>query len=215
MRAAPLESPPLNPDPDTARRWLDSELAKPEYLDRPTLWQEILRWLARHQPTADDVPGGSATASVIVVTLLLVTIVVIVLSVGRWRAGKVARKASTEIFDDPTLSAAQHRAAGQVALTRSDFARCVQESFRALARGLQERTIIADRAGLTAAEVSVEAARAFPLLQGDLHAAAVTFDEVIYGDAVATRAKAEAAMALEETVASTKPAHSSVMSGVG
>ena len=215
MRFARFESPPLNPDPETARRWLDTELARPEYLDRPSLWQELQRWLLRHVPSGDDIPGGSITGSIIVVTLLLLTVVVIVLSVGRWRAGRVERGRSTEIFEDPSRSAAEHRGSAQAALADGEYADCILESFRALARGLQERTIIADRPGLTAAEVSVEASKVFPQLQLDLESAARTFNEVIYGDVVAARADAETALRLEGRVAAMKPDHAPTPAGVG
>lgn len=198
MRVLPLgasDQPPLDPDAGPARQWLREELARPEYTDDVT-WQERLdRWLAQRMPDGLDV-GGSVLGALAVVLLILVTVAVIAWQVRSFRAGTRRQQEGRDVFEETTLSAAEHRAVAERASSAGDFDTAVREYFRAIARSLEERTIISERPGRTAHEVALEAGTLLPDHVGDLRAAADSFDAVVYGK---RRATTEAAQRMRDS----------------
>lgn len=179
-----LDAPPLTPDPGTARRWLGGELARPTYADRQT-WTEIVKdWLNRHVPGAGSVPGGTPVAVILLLLLVVLLAVVVVRAVPRWRSGPTRRSGRTAVLGGTVLSAEEHRRRARAALEAGDHTTAVQESFRAITRGLQERTVLPERDGLTATEVAAAAAVALPSLADGLHRAAGLFNATTYGDLV-------------------------------
>ncbi|MFD6106555.1 DUF4129 domain-containing protein [Nocardia salmonicida] len=84
-------------------------------------------------------------------------------------------------------AAAEHRAAAENAASRSDYDRALRERFRAVLRGLEQDGSLPVRRSRTAQETADDATTALPLEQStELHPAARSFDEVVYGGRAAT-----------------------------
>jgi hypothetical protein len=116
---------------------------------------------------------------VTVVVLGALAAAVLVFGLPRWNR-RSRRGGDGLIHEDDRRTAADMRAAAQVAAARGDWDLACQEMFRALARGLSERTVLTLTPGMTAREVSQRAAAAFPAERPRLTDAAVAFDEVRY-----------------------------------
>ncbi|MGW0639933.1 DUF4129 domain-containing protein [Nocardia salmonicida] len=84
-------------------------------------------------------------------------------------------------------AAAEHRAAAENAASRRDYDRALRERFRAVLRGLEQDGSLPVRRSRTAQETADDATTALPLEQStELHPAARSFDEVVYGGRAAT-----------------------------
>lgn len=83
--------------------------------------------------------------------------------------------------------AADHRAAAEHAAERRDFDTALRERFRAVLRGLEQNGMLEVRRSRTAQETADDATTVLPLEEvTELHPAAQSFDEVIYGGRRAT-----------------------------
>ncbi|GGK54976.1 DUF4129 domain-containing protein [Nocardia camponoti] len=83
----------------------------------------------------------------------------------------------------PNLNAAaDHRAAAENAAARRDFDQALRERFRAVLRALEQGGALPVRRSRTAQETANEAVEQ----SGELHPAALSFDEVVYGGRQAT-----------------------------
>ncbi|MGW6426097.1 DUF4129 domain-containing protein [Nocardia sp. NPDC055053] len=84
-------------------------------------------------------------------------------------------------------AAADHRAAAEQAAGRRDYDRALRERFRAVLRALEQGGTLPVRRSRTAQETADDATTALPLEQStELHPAARSFDEVVYGGRTAT-----------------------------
>lgn len=84
-------------------------------------------------------------------------------------------------------AAAEHRAAAENAAGRRDYDSALRERFRAVLRGLEQDGSLPVRRSRTAQETADDATTALPLEQStELHPAARSFDEVVYGGRQAT-----------------------------
>ncbi|MGO4618154.1 DUF4129 domain-containing protein [Nocardia sp. 2YAB30] len=84
-------------------------------------------------------------------------------------------------------AAADHRAAAESAAQRRDFDSALRERFRAVLRGLEQRGVLEVRRSRTARETADDVTTALPLeVATELHPAAYSFDEVVYGGRRAT-----------------------------
>lgn len=84
-------------------------------------------------------------------------------------------------------AAADHRAAAEQAAGRRDYDRALRERFRAVLRALEQGGTLPVRRSRTAQETADDATTALPLEQStELHPAARSFDEVVYGGRAAT-----------------------------
>lgn len=80
-----------------------------------------------------------------------------------------------------------HRDAAENAALRRDFDTALRERFRAVLRGLEQRGMLEVRRSRTARETADDASTALPLESAsELHPAAHSFDEVVYGGRRAT-----------------------------
>jgi hypothetical protein len=204
-----LTGAPLTPDRATARRWAIEELADPDYARaRPNPIIQGLQWLFdRLNEIIADLPGNpSATGAVVagLLALLAVAVLAWVATVPRRRAARAA--AAGDVFGDTRLSADEHRARARDAAAEARWREAVQEAFRGLARGLEERAVLDVRAGRTADEIAREAGAAFPGEAGELTAAARAFDDVTYGGRHGSRAAYEAVSTTDTRVVRTRPA---------
>ncbi|QIS01022.1 DUF4129 domain-containing protein [Nocardia brasiliensis] len=84
-------------------------------------------------------------------------------------------------------TAADHRAAAEQAAQRRDFDAALRERFRAVLRGLEQRGVLEVRRSRTARETADDVTTALPTdTATELHPAAHSFDEVVYGGRRAT-----------------------------
>ncbi|MFD3705977.1 DUF4129 domain-containing protein [Nocardia sp. NPDC058658] len=84
-------------------------------------------------------------------------------------------------------AAADHRAAAENAAGRRDYDRALRERFRAVLRGLEQDGSLPVRRSRTAQETADDASTALPMEHSaELHPAAQSFDEVVYGGRSAT-----------------------------
>jgi hypothetical protein len=97
------------------------------------------------------------------------------------------------------------RAAAEAAAAAGDWTLALQERFRAVVRGLEERTVIEPRPGWTAAEAAAGAGRALPDLAEQLRAGASRFDGVTYGGRRADAAAYQQIAALDAAVVESRP----------
>ncbi|AEG45077.1 DUF4129 domain-containing protein [Isoptericola variabilis] len=201
---------PVDPDRETARRWLQEELSRPEYSTEPSLLERLVAWLTSlfEDVRVPDVPGWQLA----LVTVLVVAAVVLV---GWWVAGPVrlARRGAREsavVLEDDTRTAAELRAAADAAAARGDWSTAVLERFRAVVRALEERVVLTEQPGRTAREAADAAAARLPGVAADLHRAAALFDDVRYGELPA-RAQDDAFLrTLDARAAAERPAGTAV-----
>lgn len=179
-------SVPVEPDAETAREWAEDELSRSVYQEGTSFFDMILNWLSE---LWDYLAGLGTGVSAPIVPIIVAVILAGVVALSLLLAGRVQRQAqraaggSHELFEDSRNSDALFAAAEAAAAT-GDWPLAVLEQFRAIIRSLDERTIVDDRAGLTAHEAATEASGALPPLSSDLTEAASLFDDVAYGEAV-------------------------------
>jgi Domain of unknown function (DUF4129) len=195
----------LEPGPDQARSWLEEELRSAAYhraplLDRLVQWVED-RLADLSSPSAHL--SGAPTVVTVLLTLLVAGLLLWVLP--RVRRERSVRRPAGAVLVDPRVTAAQYRARAAEARGTGRYGDAVLDSFRAVARDLSERTLLDDAPGLTAHEVSVAAAAAFPGDAAGLARAADLFDSVRYGSATASRQDADDVAALDARLARERP----------
>ncbi|QAY63335.1 DUF4129 domain-containing protein [Xylanimonas allomyrinae] len=195
-----LTDVPVVPDRDTARRWLVEELSRSEYATESSLLRRLWEWF---MGLFDGIPALTAPSW----PVLLGTVVVVaaVLLVARWVTGPVrlARtraSAAPLVAPDDTRTAAQLRAAADAAAARGDWSTAVADGFRAVVRGLEERTVLDVQPGRTAQEAAQAATARLPALDAPLHAGATLFDDVVYGEHGAGPADAASVRELDVAV---------------
>jgi hypothetical protein len=181
-------SVPVVPDEPTARAWLEEELRDPAYAQaQPGLLERA--WDALREALAQAEGPVSP-----LLLLVLVAVVVGVLALVLWRTGPLRAGARTgtagagEIGLEEHVTAAGYRARADEAAAAGDWRTAVLDRFRALVRGLEERTVLDPRPGRTADEAAREAGLLLPAAAAGLGEAARVFDDVAYGDRTATAA---------------------------
>jgi hypothetical protein len=206
---------PVDPDAPQARDWLLEELSKAPYqAAKPTaldlLAQQIAKWfgdLFDWLANSGGV-GGRATAPVglIVVLAVLVAIVVVAFLIyGLPRLNRRSRVTGTLFGDDDDRDSASMRRAAERAAAGGDYTTAIAELFRAIARGLAERSLLTTFPGTTAREFARRAATVFPASAAPLTDAARAFDAVRYLDQTGTVAQWEAMLALDASLRAAKP----------
>lgn len=196
----------LEPTPGQARSWLEEELRSATYhqtslLDRLVTW--VQDRLADAASSSTDL-SGAPTVVTVVVALLVVGLIAWVLP--RIRRERSTRRLDGAVLEDPRMTAAQYRERAAAARRAGRHADAVLDSYRAIARDMSDRTLLDDAPGLTAHEVSVAVARAFPARSGELSRAADLFDTVRYGSGTAGPQDAEAVAELDAVLARSRPA---------
>ncbi|MFC8599391.1 MULTISPECIES: DUF4129 domain-containing protein [unclassified Isoptericola] len=170
---------PVDPDRETAHRWLLEELSRSEYSTSPSLLERLLRWFS------DLFDGLTLGTGRFPLAFVVVVVVVLVAAIAWWVAGPVRLtrrgRRSAVVLDDDGRTAAQLRADADAAAARGDWSAAVLDRFRALVRSLEERVVIDERPGRTAQEASHDAGSRLPEVAEELHRAAGLFDDVCYG----------------------------------
>jgi len=194
----------LFPDPDTAREWLQEELARPEYQE-PFL-ERVARWFNELVDSVRDATatggGLSRLAALVLLALLLVGVAVLL---SRLRANPALPSSGTAVFSAAPQTAEEHRRRANAALQQQRWDEAVIESVRALASGLVERGLMPEQSGVTAHEISWRAAELFPGHRPRLEVMSSVFDETRYDDRPAGEARARAAVELEAELGSRNP----------
>ena len=200
---------PLEPDRETAQRWVVEELlgreyrqAEPNLLQRAA--QEIIEWLRELLSRAEGVSAGYGL--LIGVAILLAAVVVALLIAGPVRRGARRRARSTGgVFTEQLRTAAEHRAAAEAAADAGDLGTAVQERFRAIARSLEERVVLDARPGRTAHEIAREGGARLPEVASPLLDAARAFDDVTYGGRTTSAEEYRRVVAADEATGRTRP----------
>jgi hypothetical protein len=189
---------PVQPDAEQARAWARAELAGPEY-EHPGLVRRALGWLLDRLQDL-PLPHGSGTA--VTGTLLLAALLALLVWAVRRAGGPFVRgrEATASVVGGAARSAAWHRSAADAAAAAGDLRTAVLERFRAVARELEERAVLAEQPGRTAGEAARAAAGRLPGLGERLAAGARIFDDVRYGDRPATAAMDGALRELDDAL---------------
>ena len=174
---------PVDPVAPVARDWLIEELSKPAYQAAKPTWFDILTtafWDWINSLEFGDATGPPAFGLAVVTVLIVAALVVAFLIFGVPRLNRRSAVTETLFGDDDDRDAAAMRRDALQAAARGDHSTAVAEMFRAIARGLAERTIVMTNPGTTARDFSIKAATAFPGFATSLAIAAAAFDDVRY-----------------------------------
>lgn len=201
---------PIEPDPDTARRWLEEELAKDEYTIRPSGWfQRFQEWIMevidRLMSTAAEGTGLSSPGALVLIFLVAAVVgVILYLVLGPLRRShRVKRSAS--VFEDDDRPAAQIRSAALTAAAGGDWTTAVIERFRALVRATEERSLVLVVPGMTAREFTAAVGERLEEHAPQLRQCADIFDGVRYGHRLADQAAYELIARTDDEVARARP----------
>ncbi len=207
---------PVDPDAPEAREWLIRELSKREYAEAQPNWFDRLasalwEWLSslRFEPGA----GGQGLGVLLVVLLLVALLVAAFFIFGRPALSRRSRVTGELFGDDDARDAAAMRRAAERSASAGLWNDAVTDMFRAIARGLAERTVVTTLPGTTAQDFAERASRAFPEHRTALTASADDFDSVRYLERDATRSEYERVAALESALRTARPRLDAVGAG--
>lgn len=198
----------LDPDGSQARRWLEEELAKPEYQDGRSLLERVLQWIRDRFDGLQIDPGSSPglsippLASAALAALVVVGIALLLTRVRRERRHRTPRD---PVLGGLDLSAEEFRRRGEQAMREGRYGDAVVEYTRALARESADRTLLADAPSSTAHEIGTQLSAVFPPQTSALHRTTDLFDRVLYGRYDASAADARLARQTEESVRRARP----------
>jgi hypothetical protein len=182
------------------------ELAKAEYHEQRDLLTELLGWLVRE---LGSLRAPASLGHPWLMLLLVVAIAAAVAIVARIVGGPVARRPMRSrergVLLDELRSAAELRVEAAALAGRGDWTGAILARFRALARALEERTVLTASPGRTAREIAIGAARRLPGLGDRLMWAAQLFDALAYADQSGDEAGYTAVTELDESVSRTVP----------
>ena len=86
------------------------------------------------------------------------------------------------LFGSHELSAAEHRATAEQYAAEGNWAAAIRHRLRAVARQLEESSVLTPVPGRTATELARDAGQAVPDLAAELFRAADAFNDVTYGE---------------------------------
>ncbi|KQV24454.1 DUF4129 domain-containing protein [Yonghaparkia sp. Root332] len=207
LTAAVLAAP-LEPDADEARELLLDELAKLEYAQAQPTWfdlltQSIVEWFAglRFGGTG-GLPIGVLIVGAVLIALAVIA-ALLIYGLPRWRRRSTVL---ADLFGESDARTARElRRDAAAAAARDDWRTAIADRYRAIARSLDERTLVALLPGTTAHAVARQAAREFPDAAAELEAAADLFDGVRYLDHEGDRAGYERVRVLDDRLVRSSP----------
>lgn len=191
---------PVDPDADQARDWLLDELSEPRYeAAKPTWFDELssafFEWLMSLVESGAGGPSGLLL--VILAVVVAAGLVAAFLIFGMPALNRRSTVAGELFGRDDVRTADQMRQAADAAASAGNWTVAIEEAYRAIARGLAERTVLATTPGTTAHGFSDRAGAAFPQLAEGLVTAADSFDRVRYLGQPGTEAEYRTVAALE------------------
>ena len=174
---------PVDPDAPEALRWLRDELAKAPYqAARPTWFDRLSRsfldWLGSLTGLGGE--GVQGWIPGVVVLLVAAALITGFFIFGVPRLNRARRGAAVVFGESDRRTASDLRGAARRAAASGNWNLAVEEIFRALARSLEERTVVRPLPGTTAHDLATRAAALFPAETQRLEAAARAFDSVRY-----------------------------------
>lgn len=174
--------PTIDIDRDAAHEAAERELGKPIY-PKASLTERLTEWinefLSRLASEGASVPGGWFTLTVLLI--LLAVAVIVAVRIAR-RTMRTNRGGGYALFGEHELSAAEHRATAEQYAAAGDWAAAIRHRLRAVARLLEETSVLDPVPGRTATELARDAGRALPHLDAELFTAATAFNDVTYGE---------------------------------
>lgn len=179
--------PPLTPNDDTARLWVEQELAKNKYNSGESLWARFRTWLDDLLNGVNGDGSGTTAFSIAVIAVLVIALVVFVIipaiKARRMRARQLSQAEHTSalVFDDTRSAPALLEAARQAEL-RGDHATALIEHYRAAIRALADAGAIAVSPQLTAVEAG-HLAGGITEREAMFTRSAYWFDRLYYGKA--------------------------------
>lgn len=209
-----LTSAPIDVDRDAAHEAAQRELGKPIY-PRASLIERLANWLDdliyRIMMEGSSIPGGWFTITVLLVLLVVAVVVAIRVAMRTMRTNR----GRDTLFGAEELSAAEHRATAEQYAAQGDWASAIRHRLRAVARHLEETAVLNPVPGRTATELARDAGTAIPGLAGELRSAALTFNDVTYGERPGTEAGYRMVAELDEHLCSSTSAGTGVAAGAG
>jgi uncharacterized protein DUF4129 len=196
---------PVDPDRETAHRWMVEELSRPEYATEPSLLERLVTWFLGLFEGMPAFAGPPWQVAAILVGAMAVIVLIAWRVAGPVRLARRATRASAVVLGDDTRTAAQLRAAADAAAGRGDWSTAVVERFRAVVRGLEERVVLDELPGRTAQEAADAAAHRLPATAAELRRAAGLFDDVCYGTLPASPDDDAFLRALDQHVGAVRP----------
>lgn len=198
---------PLEPDADEARRLLLDELSKPQYSAAQPTWFDIVAGAVWDWITSLNLTGAPAefglTALLIAVAAVVIIGTILIIGVPRMRRRSTI---TGPLFGvDEHRTADQLRAAARTAAAAHDWSTAIEEQFRAIARALQERTVLSPSPGTTAQGFAAQSTTVFPEHAATLRRAATIFDDVRYLDHDGTETHWAQLVELDRALESTTP----------
>lgn len=174
---------PVEPDAEDARELLLDELSDPAYAESQPTWfdllsRAVLDWLG----SLRFGEGGAPSPVILVVlgVLLAAAVLAALLIYGLPRWGRRSRRDAELFGERDRRTARELRRDAEKAASAGDWATAIAERFRAIARGLDERTIVTVLPGTTGHGFARAAGRHFVEHGAQLQLAADRFDDVRY-----------------------------------
>lgn len=201
---------PVDPSGPQAQEWIREELARPEYQAAKPTWFDLASKAV--QDWIDSLlqgPTGDAGPVLLLVVVLLIAglIVAAFLIFGRPRVNRRSALERRALFGaDDARTARELRASAQEAATRGDWVLAIEEQFRAIAVGLDERTLVSVSPGTTATRFAASAAIVLPAEREQLAEAARAFDAVRYLDKTGSPSTYQQLVALDQRLQLARPA---------
>jgi hypothetical protein len=194
---------------DEGRRRAVEELSDPLYGEQePGLLDRFLDWLSGLIDGLAEAGSGVVGGWVVLAPLLLVVAALAVWLIV-WLRPSRSRAAGPPVHEGAVLSATDHRAASDRHEAAGEYAAAVAERLRAISVDLEDRVIVAPRAGRTATELADEASVLLPGEADGLREGARIFNDVAYGDRSATADSARTMRELDTRLRAARPAEES------
>jgi hypothetical protein len=173
--------PTIDIDRDAAHDAAQNELAKPIY-PKASLSERLLDWfnelLNKMVDGASSLPGGWLTATVLLTLVAIAIVVAVRIAVRTMRTNRGGEYA---LFGEHQLSAAEHRATAEQFAAAGNWSAAIRHRLRAVARQLEESSVLDPVPGRTATELARDAGRVLPTYAAELRRAANAFNDVTYG----------------------------------
>ncbi len=177
---------PVEPTAPDARELLLNELSDPAYAESQPTWfdlvtQSVLDWFGSLRLGEGEGPPALVLVIGAIVLAAAVIAAIVIYGLPRWRTR--SRLGIGDLLgENDRRTARQLRRDAERAAASGDWPLAIADRYRAIARALDERTIVTALPGTTAHGFARAAARQFPEHGGQLDEAADRFDGVRYLD---------------------------------